>query len=342
MRRAMFVFRWGWGWVVVGVTCALAGRAGAQGPPDYDFQWRTVGAAGNRATNLSEVVNNPTLRLGAVPYEYRLTATEVTVSQWYEFVVAYARVAPGGGSSAEEFTSPWIVPDGAGGYVYDPATAQWPANVGWRYGARLCNWLSNNKGTTLSAFETGAYDVATFTQNPDGSFNDQLAHSPGAMFWLPTRDEWTKGGYYDPNRYGQGQGGYWRYPISSGQPPIGGLPGTGAQTSADPGISSSLYPELPVGSYPAAQSPWGLLDVSGGAREWTEEAMSGSEYRITRGSRIRSIAGGEDLIDGNSLPGSATFGLAGIRLASSVPAPGTATALLVVAACVVRHPRRRC
>ncbi len=319
MASQSFVFRWG-RVVAAGVLYAAGGLASAQGPPDYEFQWRTVGAPGNRPTNPSEVVNNPALRLGAVPYQYRLTATEVTVSQWYDFVVAYARVAPGGGSFAEEFTSPWIVPDGAGGYVYDPATAQWPANVGWRYAAKFCNWLTNNKGTTLSAFETGAYDVATFTQNPDGSYNDQLTHTPGAMFWLPTRDEWTKGGYYDPNRYGQGQGGYWRYPISSDLIPIGGPPGTGAQTSADPTLSFNQYPEIPVGSYPNSRSPWGLLDVSGSAREWTEQTFPGSGYRTICGSKIRSPSG-EDAIDGVTLPGNPTFGLAGIRIASTIPAP---------------------
>ncbi len=39
-----------------------------------------------------------------------------------------------------------------------------------------------------AVFLTGAYDVSTFGFAPDG-FSDQVSHSPGARFWIPTHNQ---------------------------------------------------------------------------------------------------------------------------------------------------------
>lgn len=305
------------------------------------FTWSTVTHAGNRAPNASEHWWDPSFSAGAVNYEYRIATTEVTSGQWLEFVRAYApyvgadyfNPAFSGGALFVGF-------DGQGTPQYFlPATAvNIPCSVGWRYAARFCNWMHNGKATTQAAFENGTYDASTFTRNPDGTFNDQIAHNEDARYWLPTMDEWIKAAHYDPNRYGEGQDGYWLYPNGSNEPLTPGAPGeAGAQTSAGWHPPSGV-PSPDVGAYPGADAPWGLLDTSGGVSEWFETPNLMLGEHVTGRYYKRSFAGLPnadfyDMID-------VTFdtipigfgGTAGVRLASPVPAPG-AVVLLSLSAC---------
>src|SRR5690606_10019729 len=139
-------------------------------------------------------------------------------------------------------------------------------------------------------------------------------------FFLPTLHEWTKAAYYDPDRHGPGEEGYWLYPDGGEEPLTSGFPWEpGAETSG------GIREYVDVGQYPQSVSPWGLLDVSGGEREWTETVVDGSF------SRARHIKGSEyydvgltDLFDRldfvlQTIP----TGITGIRGASVAPAPGT-------------------
>ena len=77
-----------------------------------------------------------------------------------------------------------------------------------------------------------------------------------------------KAAYYDPDRYGPGEGGYWYEPGSSNQTLNLGPPTSpNAETSRDLAVFDLQYSDgLPVLSYPQTRSPWGLADVSGGCR----------------------------------------------------------------------------
>lgn len=66
-----------------------AGFACAQPAPDDGLEWRTIGAPGNRAALPAELPMWPELVTGSVDYEYRLMQTEITTSQYYEFLTAY-------------------------------------------------------------------------------------------------------------------------------------------------------------------------------------------------------------------------------------------------------------
>jgi hypothetical protein len=143
--------------------------------------------------------------------------------------------------------------------------------------------------------------------------------------------------YYDPNKNGPGQEGYYRYETSSDEPPIPGWPWEGGQTSA--GLELFSGPYLDVGSYPWVTSPWGLLDGSGSQREWTE--------RITTDHRRRGIKGTEqfqdfpdafDLVDyiGGGDPSIFSFGL---RVASVVPSPSVSLVLLGAGVSLFRRRR---
>jgi len=314
------------------------------------YTWSTITHAGNRAPNASEHWLTPFFDAGAVSYEYRIATTEVTSGQWLEFVRAYApyvgaeyfNPAFNGGAIFVGFNG-----QGTPQYSLPAAASNIPTSVGWRYAARFCNWMHNGKALTQAAFENGAYDTSTFTRNPDGTFNDQLAHNSDARYWIPTMDEWIKAAHYDPNRYGEGQDGYWRYPNSSNEPLTPGAPGEpGAQTSAGWNPPSGV-PSPDAGAYPDANAPWGLLDTSGGVSEWFESPNLMLGEHVTARYYKRSEAGLPDadfydMMDVLSDAQPVGFGgIAGLRLASPVPAPSTlALTTLLLAASTPRRRRR--
>lgn len=320
----------------------------AQPTPSYGLDFATIGAPGNAPASPSDFVFlNPIVGpVGRVDYTFRLARTELTVSQWVEFVTAYANVNDAVYNDPD-FMGGWIFSTGGtpGNRTYDtlPGSSNAPASVSWNFATRYCNWLHNGKVNEAWAFERGAYDTSTISF--DGQWHGPLTHAPDAKFWIPTIDEWTKGMHYDPNRRGPGVGGYWLYPTSSDTPPVSGLPGTpGAQTGAGDYVNDPNNPErlYPVGSYPTAASPWGLLDGSGGLSEWLECLNNAADARPWRGSSNRFTSSDfSDRLDYFDLlgPGYTAWGL---RLASSVPAPAASLALTSLglgAACLRRRGR---
>lgn len=329
MRQALPV-------ILVG-TCSMLVHSAALAQPDYGLDFVTVGAAGNRATNPGEVPYQPDLKIGAVPYDYRIMRSELTVQQYCEFVRAYAPYYPDARYDSF-FTGIWIGANydsdtGPVTFVYNPAVANFPTTLTWRFAARYCNWLQNGKALNQAAFENGAYDTSTFGQRADGSITDQVTRSPGAKYWIPSLDEWTKAAYYDPKK--GGVGGYWRYPNSTNTALTAGPPGVG-QTSAGtwPGDSFGWFD---AGSYPDSKSPWGVLDLSGGTREWMED-IAGDAHRYVRGSyrysQVPDLDDRLDFVEYGTHPWIDAWN--GVRLASSVPPPASTFVALVVLA-----PRRK-
>jgi len=305
------------------LSSALAIPALAGPTPDYGHDFVTIGDPGNRWVSEEEgpmfypPFTGGGVRVGQVNYRYRMARTEVTVGQWLNFVNSYAPYYDGP-QNALQFTSQWIVYDqGQGQYRAIAGSENYAADMGWRFAARYCNWLHNDKGLDQASFENGAYDASTFTDNADGSFNDQQQHHPDARFWIPTLDEWTKGMHWDPAMNG-GEGGYWRYPHSSNLAPQVGPPGEG-----DTNAGTAVFYD--VGSYPHAMSPWGLLDGSGGQNEWLE-TDSAAILRLVRGSAW-NLPSFFDQLD--YLSGDFVSGLNGLRLASVVPSPAVYLPLLV-------------
>ena len=329
------------GWLPTACLVLSACVARAQAPPSYDFDWATITHAGNRAATQEEApylfppFSTPELHLGSVPYEYRISRTELTVEQHFEFVQAYAPFWKGN-PGASEFIGVWISWNGSG-YAIDPGYEKKAASMGWRTAARYCNWLHNGKVNEPWAFEDGAYDTSTFGTNPDGTLTDQPAHHPDARFWIPTHNEWAKAAHYDPNRYGEGLEGYWLYPDAGQEPLISGYPWEGGETDAGIEIKPG-YTYLDVGSYPDVRSPWGLLDLSGGRREWCEDLTANGLHRIYRGSGIFQPSPDVlDRVDSYSAWVPTSSGQ-GFRLASQVPAP---SACLVLPSLILLRRRSR-
>lgn len=317
-------------------TCGRA--AFAQGtPPDYGFNWATITNAGNRPANAAEApewfnpATNPTpIIRGQVNYEYRITKTEVTYSQYAEFLNAYSPYLDEFGGSMtvsgllmlEDFT-----PRPGGGFDTHfrpaPGAENVAVNPSLKHAMIMANWLHSDKGITRDAFRHGAYDLRNIPTNSNGLWLEAPVRQVGARYWIPSVDEWTKAAFYDPNRYGLGQEGYWAYPNASNVQPIPGLPGDGGQT--DTGLINSPY--LDVGSFPGTASPWGLLDIMGGEMEWTDttiDELSARVLGVPRGGGMTGMSlpeyvGRIDRLGPESLISIQSFGF---RIAS-IPAPPT-------------------
>lgn len=343
------------GFLATGRVWALGGAAlgasaaGMSGAPDYDFAWRTIGAPGN-APYQGDWMSQTNGR-GRVDYTYRISALEITSAQWMEFVNAYAGAL--GDPYGFKFVSYWGAEQdfsySGPGRRYKlradlPQASMNPVfGISWRKAAMYANWLHNQKAPTLAAIANGAYDISTFGTDPlTGALTDQAAHNPGAKFWIPTLDEWIKAAHYDPNRHGPGQGGYWEYSHTSDTAPTSGAPGQG-QTSAGYIINSYEEYFIPLGAYPEVRSPWGLLDVSGGAWEWTEDwlYLEHTTSRIVEGARAGQTFEFLDLVSRRASE-SPQFhgGYESFRIASSIPAP---TTLMVIwgASITLAHTLKR-
>lgn len=320
------------GAVALGALACGTGAFAAGAPaPDFDFDWVTIGDPGNAPYDGRFGGSNA--GRGAVDYEFRIARTEITSAQWLEFINVFAPQSSNPFSAFRPSFS-GLTPTTLGKYrlnTFLPDAANIPVTgITWRDAAMFCNWLHNNKSSDPSAILSGAYDASTFYTDPaDNTFTDQATRSPSAKFWIPSLDEWIKAAHYDPDRYGDGEGGYWRHSHTSDEPPIPGAPGEG-ETSvgySPPAPGQSHY--IPLGSYPNVQSPWGLLDASGGAGEWTEEIF----FRESRGAdgAWAGLAFPELDEIGRTLdlrPQSGSF--AGLRVASAVPTPSTSLVFLII------------
>jgi hypothetical protein len=314
------------------------------------YDWVTIGAANNAAYDGPDPFNLVTGR-GSVSYDYRLSRTEVTTQQWLDFFNTF---------SARADAPPTLISPILWGAERDPSytgpgtryrlrnvpnAGMIPVGgVDWRTCAELCNWLCNNKSSSLSAIANGAYDTSTFGIDASGNWTDQLAHNPNARYWIPTLDEGMKAVHYDPNRNGPGQGGYWMYPNSSDTSPVYGPPGIG-QANAGFTLPGNAQYEIPLGAYPNSLSPWGLLDTAGGTSEWMESVrtVNGRDYRFLDGSQYGTVSGNSlDLVNlvGDNTPYTMSPGI-GFRIATAVPSPaGLLTIVLGAAICSARRSRR--
>lgn len=313
---------------LVAIAVCLSEAVAAPSISREGINFQVIGNAGNRAINADE--SGP-LRVGrgAVGYEYGLSTTELTVNEYYKFVQAYGAVAryPEGSLLGKGI---YLTSETTSGYGINSQLAQHAATLTWRNAARFCNWLHNGRVNEAWAFERGAYDVSTFTSNPDGTLNDQVTRAPGAKFWIPSLDEWLKGVYFDPNRNGHDQGGYWLRPGARNEYLITGEPAFGGETDVGWNPDDQAVPFVPVGSYSQITGPWGLLDTSGGEREWSEEFSAGTA-RIALGSKRNDpFWYMSDDIAWEGVNGHPEISVAGFRIATEIPSPGVVLPVLVV------------
>lgn len=325
----------------------FAQPAAAEVFTSHGLTFVTVRDAGNRGATVAEAPLWPTWAppLGAVDHDYGIMRTNVTNTEWVEFVRAYGQHWTGIPSDTN-LTGLGVRYTGTVGGVRQYAVAsgqeRYSADMTWRIAARYCNWLHNGKSSEAWAFENGAYDTSTFGQTTVGGitqFTDQFTHHPDARFWIPTAHEYTKGAHWDPDKFGPGQGGYWLMPDGGDERLIAGPPGVG-EAAGDwwPGTLGFIDVEL----YPDTQSPWGMLDVSSTYAQFTEGWMhpAAGVMRVTRGSAAGSVFyWNTDRID-NFTGGSTTIANNSLRIATVIPGISSLVTL-GVGAITLSHRRRR-
>jgi sulfatase modifying factor 1 len=318
---------------------AIANGASITRAAGYEFV--TVGNPGNAPAS-PEIQDTPFYQadLGTVDYTFAIARTEVTYSDYLPFVRAYASHFGDDRTFALIGRGIGLLPGSdrdPDNYFIRPGFENAPVEVGWRYAARFCNWLSNDRRGDIAAFMSGSYDATTFGP-ADTSFppQDNYNRQPGARFVLPTLNEWTKAMYYDPSRYGPGQAGFWRYPTSSDSEPAFGLPESGGESSRQLGDVGYFDPISPA-SYPSIMSPWGLFDGSGGATEWIEDGPDRA-VRYSRGAA--QIGFGNDPIAGNPQSNERDLSfLVGIRLGLVVPSPAAGFVVILGSLGFLRRSR---
>jgi len=297
--------------------------AGVQVTTEFGIEFVAIGGSlGQTQSPFGETV-------GATS-PYRIGRTEVTTAQWLPFLNSAAVVGAGWISDAVPLR--WgAIQEADGTWALDPAVSS-AANqpvfgITWRAAARMCNWLTNGAVTQAAAFESGAYDTSTFGFDPRGTgigFTDQVAHSPGARFWIPTLDEWITAAFSSPSQEGAQQ--WWLYPGQQSTPLLPGAPGEGQTSAGFDGGGTQYF--IPVGAYPAGMSGWGMLDASGSVSEWVEtpglslDPESGlHRFRRYVGTSAGAGPGAGDLLGSYGETGP-DFAFTGFRLAAAVPAPG--------------------
>lgn len=322
-------------------------------PDPSGIEFVTVGSPGNPAYNGPDPDGTVAGR-GSVGYAYRIGKTEVTSAQWLEFMNAakarpdpipfISEPGPWGGVRDTSYPGPGVRYRLSAGI---PNADMVPVGgISWRTAAIFTNWLNNDKSLEFSAFMNGAYDVSTFG-TIDGNpyhWGDQLAHNPGARYWIPTLDEWMKAAHWSPTN--PNNGGWFTYPLGSDSPPVygppPGYPGGSPDNQANSGFTlpggDHFY--IPLMSYPNALSPWGAMDMAGSKEEWTESVWIVDDLmaRFLDGSWAGTVVGTDSVYGvSGSAPSSSSSGH-GFRIAAvSIPSPAAVSVLLTA----LISPRRR-
>ena len=295
-------------YILVMISMLIASSVAA-----VDFDWAVIGNAGNDADDTG---------YGAVSYTYKIATTEVTNSQYREFLNAVATTDTYGlynDNMGGEYGG--ITQNGSSGnfsYNYkddDEAWASRPVGyISWYDALRFVNWLNNDQPTGLqdaTTTEYGVYDMSL--QSTDPSTIVRLA---GADYWLPSEDEWYKAAYYNPQT-----GAYYDYATGTDTQPDNNTPdndsGNSVNYKDETQTLGSPYYSTEVGAYDDSESPYGTYDQNGNVWEWNE-ALIGSSNRCYRGggwnhsaSYLRSTSRYYFGSDPNS-----EFSFVGLRIAS--------------------------
>jgi hypothetical protein len=328
--------------LVVSVFSAPAGAV------QIDFV--IVGDPGNPAD--TDVVtccdaSQGTTGYGSVDYLYRIAKYELTNTQYAEFLNAVAKSDPNLLYNAFQ-ASFGITRSGASGnfsYQVTPGWEQRPAHfVNFFDGARFANWLHNGQPLGFqdaTTTEDGAYTLLGL--NPLG-----VPRNDGALYFVPSDDEWYKAAYWDPDLQV-----YYNYPTGSNTPPSADIPDgppppantanywAGPPGPFDPAFACDIVsPCEPtdVGAYVNSPSPFGTFDQGGNLFELTE-AVNESGHVIRGGYYLRRVGDLSTVLRTQAPLNCENCGGLTLRVAASVPEPGSGL-LVALGLLALRRARR--
>lgn len=239
---------------------------------------------------------------GAVPYQYYITSTEVTNSQYATFLNT---VDPTGSNPHEVYNLDMTnatgfavvkgginftptAPDGAK-YAAKPNYGDKPVNyVSFYDAARFANWVMT--GDTENGFYTFTDTSTLASQGTHGP--DQ--HNGHNWVALPSHDEWYKAAFHKNDGT---TGNYYLYPTSSDDTPVVAT-ATATGDIANPGANVANYNfganwdgtgtlghVTSVGSAGLdSASPYGTFDQGGNVLEWIDEPTGSN--RVMRGGSL--------------------------------------------------------
>ena len=188
------------------------------------IQWVTVGDPENTADTTG--APNPA---GAVADSFQIMKYEFTNQQYTDFLNSVAATDTYSlySASMDSNARGGVTRSGASGsytYAVKSNMGDKPVNfVSWFDATRVSTWLMNG-GTSSSSTETGAYTlIGGQTSGAAPAVNS------GALYFLPTENQWYKAAYY---KGGGTNAGSWDYATQSDTAPT-------AVTSGSTGIGSA-------------------------------------------------------------------------------------------------------
>lgn len=299
------------------------------GTNQFSIDFVTIGNPGNAADEGRYARYGETYFAGSVDYIYRLGKLEIS----REMIERANNIGSLGITLANL--------DSYGGISGGNIPTRAATGISWNEAAKFVNWLNISKRyqAAYNFTTSGPNDNATLWSFGQYSSNNQYRHKD-AFYFLPSRDEWYKGSYFDPNK--AGGSGYWDFPTGSDIAP------TPVSNGRDAG--TAVYADQPGPAdidNAGGLSPYGTMGQGGNVYEWTESAWDGvnnlsGEDRELRGGAWKSVGVYSDSLDAayrTFLEPSNEFLFGGFRIAT-VPEP-TSLSLLVLGGVAMAFGRRK-
>jgi formylglycine-generating enzyme len=262
-----------WAILVAATICASAVQA-------ITVDFVTVANTGNAA------YTNGSGSFGAVNYVYQIGKYEITAGQYKDFLnaVAVSDTYNLYNTSMNSGAFPCGIQrtGSPGSYAYSvaPDWANRPVTyVSWGEAARFANWLQHGQlggAEDSTTTEDGAYYLNGATTT---TALTSVTRKTGALYWVPTRNEWFKAAFYDPQKQ-PGVAGYWTYTTRSDDPNVP----SNVVVTPDPGNSANFksstsglytlgspYYRTEVGEFENSASAYGTYDQGGNIMEWLED-----------------------------------------------------------------------
>ena len=241
------------------------------GADAFSIDFVTIGNPGNAADQGKYADYGETFFAGSVDYFYRLGKFEISRE-----IIEKANNSGSLGISLANL-------DNFGGISDGNIPTRAATGISWNEAARFVNWLNTSKGyqAAYNFTTVGVNDNITVWDGSQQSGSNAYRHKD-AYYFLPDRNEWYKGAYFDPNKIG-GMG-YWDFPTGSDIAPNPVSGGTEAGTA--------VYGDQPGPAdinFAGGLSPYGTMGQGGNVWEWIESAVDGVN---NLGGEVREMRGG--------------------------------------------------